>query len=524
MNYFNFLAGGAALGVIAGCWNYIRGFVWKLATTLIQRVEVSDSDLCRTLVGHLVRQYPHSRLYDRVYASAHEYIKTGEQTGEVPYEWFGQRSLIFWNGWFPFVMSRGKANPPTQHGYTVDPPLNLTFLRGALNVDAMIATACRERNERTWKFQNLSESQEKRFFIRHVPNIKGENDDEDRSGQHSSGIPWYHHGQYRTVAYRPDELGRGRDSNNSALEMLIFPRRVKMLIEEVKLWRNHRPWYHKRGIPWKRGWLLYGPPGTGKTALARAFAEDLDMPIFVYNLSELENFEFMRAWLTMQASSPCLALIEDIDNVFHGRENVSRRRPRSFMSLMNLGMQKQQGEGEAAQPAAVATEAAKNDLSEQERAFFSSGLLSFDVLLNMLDGVDRNDGIFTVITTNDISKIDPALGKPRRLPDGTVEFISTRPGRIDKAIELTYLEIEDKRRMAQRILGDYPEALAEVLDFVEETPIDETPAQFQERCSQIALRCFWEEQRRLAEPAVPVGRMLVTPVPPPRQVINSNLC
>src|SRR5262249_37317223 len=154
----------------------------------------------------------------------------------------------------------------------------------------------------------------------------------------------------------------------------------------------------------------------------------------------------------------------------------------------------------------------------------SSGLLSFDVLLNMLDGVDRNDGVFTVITTNDISKIDPALGKPRCLPDGTVEFISTRPGRIDKAIELTYLETDDKRRMAHRILGDYPDALAEVLDFVEETPIDETPAQFQERCSQIALRCFWEEQRRLAEPALAVGRTLVPPMPPPRHVTNSNLC
>src|SRR5690242_10236077 len=128
MDYMNFLAGGAVLGAIASCWGYIKCFAWKLMSTLVQRVEIPDSDLCRTLIGHLVQRYPLSRVYDRVYASAHEYIKTGEQTGEVPYEWFGQRALIFWNGWFPFIVNRGKA-PATLHGHN-DGPLLLTFLRG----------------------------------------------------------------------------------------------------------------------------------------------------------------------------------------------------------------------------------------------------------------------------------------------------------------------------------------------------------------------------------------------------------
>jgi hypothetical protein len=113
-----------------------------------------------------------------------------------------------------------------------------------------------------------------------------------------------------------------------------------------------------------------------------------------------------------------------------------------------------------------------------------------------LDGVERVDGIFTIVTTNDISKVDPALGQPRQLPDGTVEFISTRPGRIDKAVELTYMEPSDKKRMAVRILGDYPQQYREMLEFVDKYPnLQETPAQFQERCGQIALACFWEDQR-----------------------------
>jgi hypothetical protein len=35
-----------------------------------------------------------------------------------------------------------------------------------------------------------------------------------------------------------------------------------------------------------------------------------------------------------------------------------------------------------------------------------------------------------------------------------------------------------------------------MLDFVDKYPdLQETPAQFQERCGQIALACFWNEQR-----------------------------
>ncbi|MBL8797114.1 MAG: AAA family ATPase [Planctomycetia bacterium] len=491
MDYFNILAGGAAVGVIASCWGYIKGFFWKIASTLIQRVEVTDTGLARTLVSHLVTHYPHSRVYDRVYGAGWEYIKKGKHSGSVPYEQLGQRSLILWNGWAPFIVNRGTAQSPYH-----EKPLTLTFMHGTLDMDALVAVACQEQNERSWSFEKLEEREQKRFFVRYVPDIQGKTGEERAGRCSTNGIPWYHEGQYRTLGYRPEELGRGQDADISALDLLIFPARVLTLIEEIKLWRNHREWHQKRGIPWKRGWLLYGPPGTGKTALARAFAEDLDMPIFVYNLSELGNFQFMRAWLAMQSSAPCVALIEDIDNVFHGRENVSRMRPRSFMSLFNYGEKKEEGDN-SNNNSNNSDEAAKANGTagdERERSFFSGGTLSFDVLLNMLDGVDRNDGVFTIITTNDISKIDPALGKPRRRPDGALEFISTRPGRIDKAIELTYLEPDDKRRMAQRILGEYPQALAEVLDFVDGTPLDETPAQFQERCAQIALRCFWEEQ------------------------------
>jgi SpoVK/Ycf46/Vps4 family AAA+-type ATPase len=244
------------------------------------------------------------------------------------------------------------------------------------------------------------------------------------------------------------------------------------------LWRRSRQWYYDRSIPWKRGWLLYGPPGTGKTALARAFAEDLNLPITVFNLAELSNRQLARSWAAMQATVPAIALFEDIDNVFHGRENVARKSAAVMPLVMSAPAN---GDGR---------KAGKTKNTEP---------VTFDCLLNCLDGVERADGIFTIITTNDIAKIDPALGQPRTLPDGSVEFISTRPGRVDKAVELGYLESADKRRLADRILGDFPAERAAMLDFIDRYPdLPETPAQFQERCGQIALACFWDERRAAA--------------------------
>ncbi len=202
----------------------------------------------------------------------------------------------------------------------------------------------------------------------------------------------------------------------------------------------------------------------------------------MFNLAQMSNHELMKTWTEMQVNVPCIALIEDIDNVFHGRENIARRAMPMQMMMPRRG-------------------------DDDSKEAMPQTPLTFDCLLNCIDGVERSDGIFTIITTNDISKIDAALGQPRKLPDGTMEFISTRPGRIDKAVELTYMEVEDKRRMAKRILGEYPEEHAAVLEFVERFPgLLETPAQFQERCGQIALARFWREQH--GEPSVPVHELL----------------
>jgi hypothetical protein len=106
-----------------------------------------------------------------------------------------------------------------------------------------------------------------------------------------------------------------------------------------------------------------------------------------------------------------------------------------------------------------------------------------------------------VITTNHIDKLDPALGRPRPREDGTVEFISTRPGRIDKAIELGYMADADKLRLARRVFFDNDEGYQRIARLVEQEPDrKETPAQFQERCAQLALDLLWQSEYPEAAP------------------------
>jgi SpoVK/Ycf46/Vps4 family AAA+-type ATPase len=186
------------------------------------------------------------------------------------------------------------------------------------------------------------------------------------------------------------------------------------------------------------GLLLFGTPGNGKSSLVKALAQEINVPIMVFDMSTMTNKDFSKYWNQVVSNTPCIVLLEDIDAVFDGRKNLST----------------------------------------------CDGALSFDCLLNHLDGVQANDGIFTIITTNNIDKIDSAIG----IPNG--DNISTRPGRIDRAIEMVNPDEAGRYKIAKRILNDFPEKIDETV----KAGSHDTGAQFQERCARLALQLFWENK------------------------------
>jgi len=338
-----------------------------------------------------------------------------------------------------------------------------------VNVDDIVKKAIAYRNHISWKIDDWEENTN-RFNIYYYPE-RASNGNEKKQN-YGYGFSWFRQSQYRLLGINHDELGREFKSNGNALENLFFPQEVKDLIKIIELWIKSKSWYSEKNIPWKKGWLLYGPPGTGKTALARAFAEDLDLPIYFFSLAQMSNDELTKAWQSMQLNVPCIALIEDIDNVFDKRKNIAQNAYFPFNSFSNQ----------------------QNSESNDGQTDIKTPL-TFDTLLNCIDGVDKTEGIFTIITTNDITKIDEAIGFPKVSESGEQTFVSTRPGRIDKAIQLGYMNEDNKIKMAEKILSDFPEKLDEVKNYILRSE-KETPAQFQEYCAQIALMEYWKTSYR----------------------------
>ena len=121
--------------------------------------------------------------------------------------------------------------------------------------------------------------------------------------------------------------------------------------------------------------------------------------------------------------------------------------------------------------------------------------LTFDCLLNCLDGADKKQGVLTIVTTNHPEKLDFALGGPNEDEDdeyvpGQPLKMPTRPGRIDRAIEFLPLDRPGRLKLATRIMKDA--ALAEKMVNDGE---NDSAAQLQERCFRAAIEILFNKQK-----------------------------
>lgn len=468
----DFLKISALIALVVGFWKSIKESLAVVFSVFIQKIEIKNENTHEAVIAYLVANYKKINIFNRVYSARYESYRNGKY-GLVPFEKFGIASIIFLSDKkfmnicrFPFFFIQAKNqsnnnNNENNDVKTTDKTFsNIYCIRGSINADSIVLNSVNEFNNLGWEIDEIEKSN--RFNIFYFPERNG-NGKEEFSNH--IGFPWYKQNQYKILGVNYNELGRDRKNDGKALENLFFPNEIKNLVNNIKLWVKSKEWYNSKNIPWKRGWLLYGPPGTGKTALARAFAEDLDMPLYYFSLPQLSNDQFIKSWQSMQLNIPCIALLEDIDNVFDQRKNICQNAI-SFSNFMS-----------------------NEPKAPDEKINIP---LMFDTLLNCIDGVDKTDGIFTIITTNDLSKIDSSIGIPKIMENNKKVFISSRPGRIDTAIELTYMTNENKILMAKKILGEFKDAFGKVIEYIKENK-EETPAQFQEYCSQIALTEYWNQ-------------------------------
>ena len=229
------------------------------------------------------------------------------------------------------------------------------------------------------------------------------------------------------------------DKKSTLLDKLYLNDEMVALKRKIESWFENKKWFLERGIQWKRGVLLHGVPGTGKTSFVVALAEYFGIPLYVFDLSTFTNEDLENKWEELKYSTPCFVIFEDFDAIFDKRKHV---------------------------------ESDSNMLSKP---------LSFDCVLNILDGAVKYDGIVTFITTNKIEKIDSALGGED----------CSRPGRIDYVCEMPNLNENGKKFIADSIIYGFDGA-DEIKDKLIRGSNISTPAQFKDLCINAALEKYGE--------------------------------
>lgn len=118
--------------------------------------------------------------------------------------------------------------------------------------------------------------------------------------------------------------------------------------------------YREFGVPWKRGLIFHGPAGNGKTISLKALMhslsqrKDLVVPLYVKSVGGYE-FYVKRMFEMARQQAPCLLILEDVDTL----------------------------------------------ITEKLRSYF----------LNEVDGLENNNGIMIIATTNHLDQLDPGLSK-----------------------------------------------------------------------------------------------------------------
>lgn len=423
------------IGFIASFWSKIKSWFKYLLSYGIVTHYLLSSEFSGFVLIELCKKLKGSRYGDRSWSSRSFFVRPLKSTKEIIYEKLGYNNKVFWRWIFPVWISANNSNneKPTETA-------TVTFIRGTFNMEEFLLYL-------SDLYEKEESNSERRFRIQHMYGNRGIASTNGRNDEDSpkSDTPYEEISLNRQniipLKWKIEELGALQ--SKKSIEILSIDKNVGKMIADIKRWHTSKNWFLERSLPWKRGYLLYGKPGTGKTSIVRAIGEVLDMPIYTYDLASMTNKNFSGDWRRMLSNTPAIGLIEDIDTIFEGKKNITK----GF-----------NGEG-----------------------------LTFDGMLNTIDGVERVNGLILFITTNCPDKLDPALGSVNG-------GISSRPGRIDNSVEFRLLDKEGRIKMANRILSDIPKEIENLVNDKKEY----TPAQFQELCVLKALE-LWENENKVAE-------------------------
>lgn len=421
-----------AVGFVAAVTGYVKSFAAWLRGFLIVSVWIDDNAL-RAIASYL--NFQGRRVGGpRAYAAETRYMRGQGHSEIIPFEELDRASSTFWIRHRPIWVTRAEK-PLCEHHLS----FRLSVIRGLLDPERVIVDAC------AWASEDLRRVRQ-RYHVMHHHGRSLTIDYCEKGSKALEASPGRNLSQRgsatRLIGHAKEDIEP--PSTVETLDEMIVTPEVRNLTGAIRQWFSDRLWCTSHSIPWRAGFLYEGEPGSGKTSHARCVAVDLDLPVHVFDLATMNNEDLRKAWLAMVSDAPCMALIEDIDRVFDGDRNIA---PPGGM-IANSG-------------------------------------LTFNALLNAIDGIERHDGVLLIMTTNHVDKVDSA--------------IKDRKGRIDKVIHFGQLDRAERAALARRIVDD--PAMAERL----------AVEHVHEQISTFVAACCDAARRARYEPVVDLGPLRTAP-------------
>lgn len=227
-------------------------------------------------------------------------------------------------------------------------------------------------------------------------------------------------------------------SSNKTFENTFYSKKItNELIDDVDWFMNNPKWFEKRGLTYKRTYLLWGKPGLGKTSVPKIIAKKYNIPIYSVDLSKItSNAQFEKLIdSTLQPNvGKHIICFDDIDRqpLFEDFLRKATTEPSKF----------RQKTMDASDFLPTTEPSSKIEQVENK---VQEGKVNEQCIMSFLDGLKEPNGRICILTANDVSKILKYDGL-------------TRPGRIDKFVKF---EACDKEQICKMFNLFYEQKLQE---------------------------------------------------------------